>query len=192
MSTKKTSGVTGVISILTVFLLTSAILRVTLSANEAVAQYSSEVASQNESKPNASFEYETPSKFLEALIKREERVRSLELELSTKMKVIELTKLEAERRLLALEQAEETLSATLSRANTAAETDIQKLIDMYENMKPKETAALFETMEPAFAAGFLGRMRPESAAGVMAGLSPKIAYSISAILAGRNSNVPKN
>ncbi|MEO9457578.1 MAG: hypothetical protein ABJG56_01220 [Lentilitoribacter sp.] len=189
---KEATRVTGAVTILTLFLFSSALMRVALNANEAVAQSLTEEISENEVPENKLFAGETPSKFLEALIKREQRVRALELELSSKMKAIKLAKFEVERRLVTLEQAEETLSATLSIANTAAETDIRKLIEVYENMKPKETAALFETMEPAFAAGFLGHMQPESAAGVMAGLSPEIAYSISAILAGRNSNAPKN
>ncbi len=175
---------------LTVFLLSSAILRAALSATQAFAQSSPALASKDEAIKSDISKEETPSKYLEALIEREERVNTLGLELSKQREANSRIKYEIERRLVTLEEAEKKLSATLSRANTAAETDIQKLIDVYENMKPKETAALFETMEPAFAAGFLGRMQPESAAGVMAGLSPQVAYSISAILAGRNSKAP--
>lgn len=89
-----------------------------------------------------------------------------------------------------LAEAEASLAELISLAETAAEGDISNLIDVYQQMKPKEAAAVFEEMAPEFAAGFLGRMRPDSAARVFAGLSPKTAYSISAILAGRNVNAP--
>jgi flagellar motility protein MotE (MotC chaperone) len=191
-STTKKNRVTSTIAVLSFFLFGSAILRTALSTNEAFAQSAVEENSIDETGQSELLAAEPTSKFLEALIERERKARILETELSTQRKAIKIAKSEIERRLIALEQAETNLSATLSRANTAAETDIRKLIEVYENMKPKETAALFETMEPVFAAGFLGRMQPESAAGVMAGLSPKVAYSISAILAGQNSNAPRN
>ena len=94
--------------------------------------------------------------------------------------------------MIALEQIESDLRKTLALADGAAENDLARLTSVYENMKPKDAAALFETMEPDFAAGFLGRMRPDAAASVMTGLSPGAAYSISVILAGRNANAPKS
>ncbi|KIN65935.1 hypothetical protein Z945_982 [Sulfitobacter noctilucae] len=91
-----------------------------------------------------------------------------------------------------LEEAEANLRRTLSLTDGAAEDDLARLTAVYENMKPKDAAALFATMEPDFAAGFLGRMRPDYAAAVMTGLPPDVAYSISVILAGRNANAPKS
>ena len=87
--------------------------------------------------------------------------------------------------------AEEELRTTLAMADGATEADVDRLTTVYEQMKPKESAALFEEMDPNFAAGFLARMRPEAAAGIMAGLSPEAAYTISVVMAGRNSGVPK-
>ena len=81
-------------------------------------------------------------------------------------------------------------SPTLALADGATEADVARLTTVYEQMKPKESAALFEEMDPTFAAGFLARMRPEAAAGIMAGLSPEAAYTISVVLAGRNGAVP--
>jgi len=119
-------------------------------------------------------------------------VASLEQELAVKKKTLDIAKVEIERRIVALEETENRLSATMERASTAAAKDIERLIQVYENMKPKETAALFEAMEPTFAAGFIARMRPDAAAGIMAGLDPNVAYTISVILAGRNAEAPKN
>lgn len=129
---------------------------------------------------------------LDALNARERRVTELEARLDVRTKALDVAQVEIERRLDALEQAEKRLGSTLARAQTAAEDDLARLTTVYENMKPKDAAALFETMEPEFAAGFLARMRPDVAAKVMSGLDPQAAYSISAILAGRNALAPKS
>lgn len=79
----------------------------------------------------------------------------------------------------------------MALADGAAEADLAQLTVVYENMKPKDAAALFEKMEPTFAAGFLSRMQPSSSAQILANLTPDKAYSISVIFAARNSEVPK-
>ena len=90
-----------------------------------------------------------------------------------------------------MQSAEDELRKTISLAEGAAERDVQQLTEIYQAMKPKEAAALFNGMDPQFAAGFLGRMRPAEAAGIMAGMDPGAAYAISALLAGRNTDVPR-
>ena len=42
----------------------------------------------------------------------------------------------------ALKLAEERLSATLARADTAAEDDVARLTTVYENMKPKDLGCI--------------------------------------------------
>ena len=107
------------------------------------------------------------------------------------MQALSLAEQGARARLVELQSAEAALAATMTRAETAADADVARLVAVYEAMKPKEAAALFSEMEPQFAAGFLGRMKPEAAAAVMAGLPPKTAYSFSVLLAGRNAAAPR-
>ncbi len=127
---------------------------------------------------------------LDALTERETRVTARESALEERLQALAL----AESRLIAqhgeLTRIEAALAATLALADRAAEEDLLRLTTVYETMKPKEAAMLFEEMDPNFAAGFLARMRPEAAAGVMAGMTPRGAYTLSVILAGRNSGVP--
>jgi len=132
------------------------------------------------------------SSLLEALQEREARVKEREQQQAMRKKALDIAQVEVERRIVALEQTEQKLRKTLAHAETAAEDDLARLTTVYENMKPKDAAALFEAMEPEFAAGFLARMRPDVAAKVMSGLDPQAAYSISAILAGRNARAPKS
>ncbi len=123
---------------------------------------------------------------------REKRVNEQEGLLADRAQALRLAEKKIDERLAALVEAETELARTVSIADEAAADDVDRLIALYENMKPKEAAPLFEEMAPDFAAGFLAKMRPEAAAGILAGLDPKTAYSISVILAGRNAGAPKN
>ena len=133
-----------------------------------------------------------PESLLLAIREREAQLDARESRLGDREQVLRISRLKIDEQLAALEDAEKKLTATMAIADEAAEKDIVRLTTVYENMKPKDAAALFEAMEPAFAAGFLGRMRPDAAAGIMAGLNPQAAYTISVILAGRNANAPKS
>jgi len=127
---------------------------------------------------------------LAALDERETRVAARETALAAREKALQLVEARVQENLVALEAAEAALEATMALASTAAEDDLTRLTNVYENMKAKEAASLFAAMDPQFAAGFLARMRPDSAAAILAGLDPSAAYSISVILAGRNAEVP--
>ncbi len=198
----------GVLLVLSCLLIGSALLRIGGTAGQAVAQALTQPMKPDlgtASKEESTIEQETQStvdapiqdrtqvsRLLTTLKKREEKVKALEKQLAMRQKALEVADAEIEKRLLSLQEAEASLRSTLALADGAAEEDLSRLTQVYENMKPKEAAELFETMEPDFAAGFLGRMRPDAAAAVMAGLSPEIAYSISVILAGRNATAPKS
>ncbi len=106
------------------------------------------------------------------------------------MQALTIAESEIQQKIVELGDAEAALSDLMAVASTAAEDDLNRLTQVYENMKAQDAAALFETMEPAFSSGFLGRMRPESAAAIMTNLTPETAYLISLVLAGRNANAP--
>ena len=127
---------------------------------------------------------------LQAFREREALLAEREALLQDRMQALRLAEVEIAERLEELVTAEQMLAATIAAADNASLTDLEQLTTVYENMKPKEAAALFEEMPPAFAAGFLGMMRPEAAALIMTQLEPETAYSFSVVLAGRNADVP--
>ncbi len=128
---------------------------------------------------------------LEDTKSREAAVAMREAELEARAQALALIEASITEDLRRIEQAEAELRATMAAADAAAETDIDKLTAVYENMKPDQASQLFQLMEPSFAAGFLGRMRADAAAAIMAGLTPDLAYTISVVLAGRNAEVPR-
>jgi len=185
----------GALLIASVLLVGSASLRIGVQAETTLTRdLPAPVASREKPKELAEDQRTTPEDLqllLSAFRNREQKLNRREIQIEDRMKALEIADEAIDRKLAALVDAEERLSATLSVADGASEGDLSRLTDVYEKMKPKDAAALFEEMAPEFAAGFLGRMRPAAAANVMAGLSPKTAYTVSVILAGRNAWVPK-
>lgn len=194
----------GALSAIGALLLASALLRVGIGAGEAFAREGGEDVHEEPVKKMA--ESHAPAHasaapttipdeeimpLLKAMNEREARIAKREENVAVRMKALAAAEQEIDRKLAALEEAEERLRATMSLAQTAAEDDITRLTSVYANMKPKQAAALFEEMDPEFSAGFLARMKPDVAAAIMAGLSPNAAYTISVVLAGRNARVPK-
>lgn len=132
----------------------------------------------------------TTGGLLEALQGREARLEQREAQLRERMDALHVAEEQIESKIQELVAAEEALRATIALADGAAEMDLARLTTVYENMKPKEAAALFAEMSPQFAAGFLGLMRPDAAALIMTELAPETAYSFSVVLAGRNAGTP--
>lgn len=182
----------GVLMILAALLVGSGVLRLGDSAGQAIASGSHQtetVTDVSESPAQCLSEPETEA-LLSAFQERERLVAEREARVEDRLQALRVAELQIEERLGELRAAEDALASTLSLASTAAETDLDQLTQVYQNMKPRDAAALFEEMSPEFAAGFLGRMRPDAAAAILAGLEPGTAYSISVVLAGRNANVP--
>ena len=190
----------GALLVIAVLLISSAGLRIGVQAGDTVAHKVPDPVEQQPdigpgqmpsgmagSEPDPS----DLQRLLSALLNREQQLNRRETQIQDRMKALEIADEAIDRKLAALVDAEERLSATLAMADGASEEDLARLTDVYGKMKPKDASALFEEMAPEFAAGFLGRMRPTAAASIMAGLDPKTAYTISVILAGRNAWVPK-
>lgn len=186
----------GTVASLVLLLVASATIRL-FSSTEAVRAATpsdSKAASVIES---TSSETDTGPKsnstpLLRAFEAREKRLDNKEKEIEERLRDLSIAEQALESKLERLKTAEAELRETLSLANSAAENDLNQLTTVYENMKPKVAAAVFQEMDTDFAAGFIARMNPESAAAILAGMDPQSAYTISAILAGRNANVPKN
>lgn len=185
----------GTLLFLSVVLIGSVGVRLYSGAGEAIAKEFAELTSEETPEmavvdPMACMPDEELNGLIQVLRKREAMVSEKELEIEQKMAVVDLARSEIEESFKALELAEERLQSTMALSETAAEDDLSKLTSVYENMKPKDAAALFEAMAPDFAAGFLGRMRADAAADILTGLKPETAYTISVILAGRNASAP--
>lgn len=180
------------LGILAVLLLLSGLARLSNQEIYAFAEDAQSPSNERQTDPQSiagvPFEPTAIETILSALEAREQRLLEREAELQK----VETRLRESEDRIIEkiseLTRVEEQLAGTLALADTAAEDDLSRLATVYENMKPKDTAALFSEMAPGFAAGFLGLMQAEAAAAVMTELEPQTAHTISVMLAGRNAN----
>lgn len=174
----------GTLHIVAGLLILSALVRIGAQAGPAFAEATATPAA-------ASNPADMPTADLIAAFQaREDRLTEREGQLRDRLQALRIAEIEIEEKLRAMRAAEDSLNATIARAAEASSTDLDQLRAVYENMKPKDAAALFVEMPPAFAAGFLGMMRPEAAALIMAELPPGTAYAFSVVLAGRNASVP--
>jgi len=181
----------GTLAVLAGLLIASGLLRTVSTGSLAFAETTENIALDEPSEiANSERPSGMNSALFEALQEREAKLKEQEIQVMNRMQAMDNAELEIEDQLQALIRAEENLRNTIALADVAASNDLQSLTQVYENMKPKDAAALFEEMSPEFAAGFLGLMRADAAALIMTGLEPTTAYSISVILAGRNANVP--
>lgn len=185
----------GALSLLALLFLASVVARLVGGTGEAIAREIVPARGEEataEGQPAAQdLSREEVSVLIAAFSEREARLAERERALEDRMHALKLAEEAVETQLNDLVAAEERLKATLAVADGAAENDVARLTAVFENMKPKEAAEVFEEMDPDFAAGFVARMRPDAAAALMAGLSPTAAYTISVILAGRHTDVPK-
>jgi len=126
------------------------------------------------------------------LRRREQALDQREAAVAERAALVEAGQARLQDQIAALQAAEGELAATMALADRAAEDDITRLVSVFEAMKPEDAAAVFAEMDAGFAAGFLARLAPQTAADILAGLEPRQAYGLSAILAGRNANVPRD
>lgn len=173
----------GILALLVVSLVASGAIRLGLGVNEAVAN-----APAPPSEPLVC--PQPPAALAEALTERETRLAAREYALNDRLAALALADKAIEARLVALTETEAKLSATITMADGAAESDLARLTSVYEAMKPKDAAPLFEQMAPEFAAGFLGRMKPDAAAAILGGMTANKAYAVTILLASRNAGAP--
>jgi flagellar motility protein MotE (MotC chaperone) len=177
--------------VLATILIVSAVSRIAGHGTLAVAQDAIPdeiVQSVDNTVLGVPFTAEAIDALLSAFRAREDRLLEREEELAAQDDLISASEIRITEKIEELTNVERKLASTLALADSAADNDLARLANVYENMKPKDTAALFTEMSPGFAAGFLGLMQPDSAAAVMTELEPEVAHTISVMLAGRNAN----
>lgn len=185
---KKRKSPPRVLFILCLLLAGSAILRGIDMVGPAIAEVEKAIAAAPDG-PLA--DDPRADSLLAELLDREAILKEREQRLNERLEMLRIAEAEFADMIAALETAEENLSATMALSETASSDDIALLTKVYQQMKPKDAAAVFEQMTPEFAAGFLGAMKPDGAAAILSGLTPEKAYGISVLLAGRNATAPR-
>jgi len=129
-------------------------------------------------------------RLLAALREREAQLEAEAARLAERAEKLATAEAKLGEQIAAFERAQAGLEETLALADGAAERDIERMIAVYERMKPGDAARIFETMDVSFASGLLVGMKPEIAAQVLASMEPQKAYAVTVMATSRNAAVP--
>lgn len=99
--------------------------------------------------------------------------RAAEIDLASEMLALETAQLEE------LKQEVETL---LARANVEHDADVDRLVALYANMRPRDAAAIINDLDLEVMVTVLGTMAERNAAPILAALNPARARALSLIL----------
>jgi len=111
------------------------------------------------------------------LDQREKELNELEEELHKQ-------RVEVEGRIVKLEEIRTQIASVLKERVTADEEKVNKLVEFYSNMKPKQAAEILQTINEELAVEVLGRMKKKNAAEVMNLLPAAKAQTLSEKFAG--------
>jgi flagellar motility protein MotE (MotC chaperone) len=103
--------------------------------------------------------------------------RRSEIDLANETLVIETAR---------LDELKQEVEALLERANVAHVADVDRLVALYSNMKPRDAAAIMNDLDLEVTITVLGTMPERSAAPILATLNPVRARALSLILLERS------
>ncbi|MEO1912111.1 MAG: hypothetical protein ABGX10_17025 [Paracoccus sp. (in: a-proteobacteria)] len=93
-------------------------------------------------------------------------------------------------RLGQLQASKGAIKATRNGTTQAVRTDIDRLIALYDQMKPAEAAAILTNLPADFAAEILMRVQPEAGARIIAAVEPRQAALLTAQMGARSVRKP--
>jgi flagellar motility protein MotE (MotC chaperone) len=122
-------------------------------------------------------------RLLRAIGERSRQLDAWSSDLADRARMLEVIEARAAEQVRALEAQRRALQSTLAGVEQGAETEVARLVKIYETMNPKEAARIFEAMPVDVAAGFMRRMSEGKSALVMGRLEAERAYAITLAMA---------
>ena len=122
--------------------------------------------------------------YIEKLRQRKEELDLREKELNQLEEELQRQKVEVDQRIRQLEQIRRDIASHLKERVDADETQVNKLVDLYSSMKPKQAADVIASLQEDLAVQVLGKMKKKNAAEVMNLLPAEKARGLSEKLTG--------
>ncbi|KAF0674626.1 MotE family protein [Profundibacterium mesophilum] len=129
---------------------------------------------------------EMPEEMLAALTRERELVTEQQAELEQRGSEIELASEQLAAETARLGELKSDLEALLAKVAAAQTSDVDRLVALYRNMKPKEAALIMDDLDIEVSVMVLGTMAERDAAPILAKLSPVRARAISQIILERS------
>ena len=115
----------------------------------------------------------------EKLKQRKEELDSREKELAELEEELQRQKVELDKRITQLEDMRNQIAQTLKDRVDVDQDKVNKLVDLYSNMKPKQAADILGSLNEELAVEVLAKMKKKSAAEIMNLLPPEKARVLS-------------
>lgn len=122
--------------------------------------------------------------YIEKLRQRKEELDLREKELGQLEEELQRQKVEVDNRVRQLEQMRRDIASVLKERTDADETQVNKLVDLYSTMKPKQAADVIGSLQEDLSVQVLGKMKKKNAAEIMNLLPADKAKTLSEKLTG--------
>ncbi|WP_114395295.1 MotE family protein [Oleisolibacter albus] len=106
-------------------------------------------------------------------------------ELDMRAQMLSAAEQKAREQLARLEQAGREVSALLDRRSSMAKADLQRLVTIYENMKPKDAARLLNEADPLILVDLMDLMQERRSAPILAEMDPVKVNALTRTMAER-------
>ena len=139
--------------------------------------------------PGLSFEKahcEAPEEVLQSLSNERALILQQRDDLDEKAAELALAREKLRMEKAALLELEEAIQVLLARVEDAKTDDVNRLIDLYRNMKPADAALIMDDLDIETTIMILGTMKPRIAAPIMAKMSPIRVRAVSKIILERS------
>lgn len=173
------------------------------AANQAPATQATAPAAQTSALPRAgsstvqSLAEKDPTTFTRAeiellanLAQRRDQIEQRGREIDLRESLLAAAEKRLDDRISELKKLEASIKQIVQQYDKQEEQNLQGLVKVYENMKPKDAARIFEKLEPNILLGVVERMKEAKLATVLAEMTPATAQDLTVRLATRKQIPP--
>jgi len=120
---------------------------------------------------------------LQSLARRRDEIEKREQRIAAQEALLKATEQEVDRKITELSKLRSELESLLGKQQTMEEDRILSLVKIYENMKPKEAAAIFNTLDMDVLLAVIGRMAERRSSPIIANMDTNRARLVTIRLA---------
>ncbi len=120
---------------------------------------------------------------LESLLVRRQQLEEREREVQLREKLLEAAEKRVEERITELKTIEGRIEQSFGKQEEERKAQLQNLVGMYENMKPKEAARIFDRLDMNVLLGVVQQMKTRKMAPILAKMDATVAQRLTVELA---------
>ncbi len=129
---------------------------------------------------------------LQSLSGRRAELEQREEELDTREKLLAAAEGKIDDRVRELEALQSEIEIMLNLADEKKQEQIDRLVGIYEKMKPKDSARIFEKLEENLAVQVVAGMKPQAVAAMLANMNPEEARRLTTLLASKPPSISRD